>query len=591
LWRDVNFDVVRLVAGGNNQISADQARTVYYQVTGRPFNSVPPPSLYTRRGRWNAVEQEFEWDGALGGETVAGRVKGLSLLSSRMDAVAEPDASVVYCEWTLEFKNVATQEREARAQIALPPGAVVSRLTLWINGEEREAAFSGRSQVRQAYQQVAVVQRHDPVLVTTCGPDRVLMQCFPVPANGGVMKVRIGLTAPLVLHSLEQGQFLWPHLLERNFGIAADFKHALWIESPGPLSGDTNAVVTAKSDTRPFSLHQSLLETDFGQSAQRAVVHRSAEVKTVWSPAEDSGQIIRQTIRPAASSAPKRLIVVVDGSAGMQKYVREITEALSDLPPATELAVVLAGDEVRFLNGNPQPITPELLTGLARSLRQAQFVGGQDNMPALEMAWDFASSVEHGAIVWIHEPQPALLSAESTLRQHIERDSIATRLYEIQMHNGPDRIVEKLDGLAAVQQVPRFGSVRADLGGLFAEWNGKRARFELARELIAASSEASAGLRCSKHIVRLWARDETLRLAGQRQREEAIQLAAKNQLVTPLTGAVVLETQQQFTQNRLTPADPKSVPAVPEPSTMTLVALGIAAWLMRRIFRRTRSVG
>jgi hypothetical protein len=65
--------------------------------------------------------------------------------------------------------------------VQLPPGGVVSRLTLWVNGEEREAAFAGRSQTRQAYQQV-VSRRRDPVLVTTAGRDRVLVQCFPVPA-------------------------------------------------------------------------------------------------------------------------------------------------------------------------------------------------------------------------------------------------------------------------------------------------------------------------------------------------------------------------------------------------------------------------
>jgi hypothetical protein len=67
---------------------------------------------------------------------------------------------------------------------------------LWVNGEEREAAFAGRSQTREAYQKVAIQQRRDPVLVTTAGPDRVQMQCFPVPPNGGLMKIRIGITAP-----------------------------------------------------------------------------------------------------------------------------------------------------------------------------------------------------------------------------------------------------------------------------------------------------------------------------------------------------------------------------------------------------------
>ncbi len=195
-------------------VGPEAARTIYYLVTGRAFNTVPPPKLYAGVGRWRALEEEFTWDNDQAGNAVAGRVKGLSLVSSRQDGFIDPDAALGYLEWTLEFKNASPLPREARAQIALPPGAVVSRLTLWIDGEEREAAFAGRSQVKTAYQEV-VQQRRDPVLVTTCGPDRVLLQCYPVPANGGVMKCRVGLTAPLVLTKAEEAWLRWPSFLER----------------------------------------------------------------------------------------------------------------------------------------------------------------------------------------------------------------------------------------------------------------------------------------------------------------------------------------------------------------------------------------
>ena len=270
---------------------------------------------------------------------VAGRVKGLSLLSSRMDSVAEPDAALVYCEWTLEFKNVSSQPREARAQIALPPGGVVSRLTLWIDGEEREAAFGGRSQTRQAYQQVAVIRRRDPVLVTTCGPDRVLAQCFPVPANGGVMKVRLGITAPLIVDSLEQGRFVWPCFLERNFGIASDFKHGLSIESSALLSSEGGALTPAKTNSHPFLLREELADTDLGESSRSVVtVRRPPEIASVWSPSGDEGQLIRQTIRSTQATAPPRIVLLLDGSVGMQRFVTEISEALSEVPSTVEIA-------------------------------------------------------------------------------------------------------------------------------------------------------------------------------------------------------------------------------------------------------------
>jgi len=57
-------------------IGAEAARAIYYRVTGRAFNSVPPPKLYAGRGRWRVVEEEFTWDNDQGGEAVAGRVAG-----------------------------------------------------------------------------------------------------------------------------------------------------------------------------------------------------------------------------------------------------------------------------------------------------------------------------------------------------------------------------------------------------------------------------------------------------------------------------------------------------------------------------------
>ena len=50
----------------------------------------------------------------------------------------------------------------------------------------------------------------------------------------------------------------------------------------------------------------------------------------------------------------------------------------------------------------------------------------------------------------------------------------------------------------------------------------------------------------SDHLARLWANDEVARILAPRDAEledEAIILAARYQLVTPVTGAVVLETE------------------------------------------------
>jgi hypothetical protein len=579
LRRELDLDVVRWIASGDTTISAEEAREAYYRVTGQSFNSVPPPRLYTRAGRWTALEEEFAWDEALGGESVAQRVKGLSMLSSRLDAVAEPDPAVVYCEWTMEFKNISSQPREARAQVAIPPGAVVSRVTLWINGEEREAAFGGRAQTRAAYQEVAVVQRRDPILVTTCGPDRVLVQCFPVPPNGGVMKVKLGVTAPLLLDAPERGQFVWPHFLERNFSVPSNFRHELWIASPQRLSDGNTEAAKPVSPEKPFTLRQSWREADASRAIKSVTIERTGEVKEVWTADADGREFIQQRLEQSAVAGIRRLLLVLDGSAGMDSFARQLSEAIGSLPNHIELKLLIASDSTSSREDQATTFQPERVDAIQRRLSRAKFQGGQDNLPALMAAWDWASAVEGGAVLWVHGPTPVLLSAESGLLQRLERNTTGTRLFEAQTAAGPDRILEKLDGRSALLTVPRVKSLREDLARLIAQWSGNAQQFEFKRE---KTPNRPNGVPSSRHIERLWARDESQRLAHKRKIDEAMKLAVKNQLVTPVSGAVVLERKEQYDRHRLTPAGPETVPAVPEPTALSLVGLGLAAIAIAR---------
>ena len=578
-FRTPNFDLVRWLGSGDSRVSADKAREIYFRVTGRPFNAVPPPSLFTRAGRWNALDDDFDfsWDDAIGGEAVAGRVKGLSIQASRLDAIAEPAAAVVYCEWTMEFKNVSRQQREARAQIALPPGGVVSRLTLWVNGEEREAAFGGRSQTRQAYQKVAVQQRRDPVLVTTCGPDRVLMQCFPVPPNGGTMKVRLGITAPLVLDSPGRGAFQWPEFLERNFKLPPEFKHAVWVESPMKISSP-NSALAASPDAQKVSLHGNLADGSLGT----VQVERPAETRAVWTPARAASQVIRQRIEESAQPAAARVVLVIDGSAGMKQWSDSLAEAVGQIPPGSELAVVMANDSV-LAPAAPSRADQPMISSLANRLKRFRYSGGCDNLPALEAGWDLAAAADHGAVIWIHDAQPVLLSPTDSLRQRMERGGKTVPVFDLQLRSGPNRIAEQLDGLRSFKAVPRPGRTLGDgLKMQFAVLEGKVHPLEFLRDCVTNST--ADGPQVSRHIERLWAKDEAARLASARRADDASKLAAGHQLVTPFSGAVVLETKQQYEQNNLTPADPQSVPVVPEPSTWALLIVG-SVLIVWRLYR------
>jgi len=586
-----DLDLITWLFSDGHSVSDTDARNIYYRVTGRAFNTVPPPQIYTARGRWNVLDEEFTWDNDQGGSEVAGRVKGLSLANSRQDGFIDADAALAYLEWTLEFKNVSTLQREARAQILLPPGGVVSRLTLWINGEEREAAFGGRSQVREAYQNV-VTQRRDPVLVTTCGPDRVLVQCFPVPADGAMMKVRIGITAPLTLLQEEVAALRWPCFLERNFTIREDFKHTVWTEAKQPLSVPSGDLKVEQSHSGVEVVRGHLTQQGLGDPENAVIVRRSPGVKQAWvvDSREETQRIIRQKIERREPTRPTRAVFVVDGSSGMDEHYPAIAAAITNLPDGLEFAILIALDEAKAVRPSALPATLENRRHAIDLLRQSKPAGGQDNVPALIHAWDLAAESANGVIVWIHGPQPVLLEDAESLRQRVERRPDFPLLHEFQTGIGPNRIAEKLDGIAAVKSVPRLGTTRRDLDHLIATWSGSDKSFSLVREKLGADIAVGSlpGKQTSLHLARLWALDEILRLTAARKFDQALQLAGRYQLVTQISGAVLLETQSQYQAAGLKPVDANSVPAVPEPSTRVLLLLGLALVAGEALWRRKR---
>ena len=91
----------------------------------------------------------------------------------------------------------------------------------------------------------------------------------------------------------------------------------------------------------------------------------------------------------------------------------------------------------------------------------------------------------------------------------------------------------------------------------------------------------------SDHIARLWAHDRVLDLMRTNpadNRAAAVSLATQYRLVTPVSGAVVLETKQQYDESRLAPVSQATVPTIPEPHEWALALLACAAfaWLVWR---------
>ena len=585
-------DLIGSAFAVQNPITPEEAQKVYYRVTGETFDTSIPPE----RAGVNLVRGDtINFDRNQGGERVGGgKLAGLSLARSNLDGSVDADGGVGYMEWTLIFRNDSNLQREARAEVQLPPGGVVSRLTLWVNGEEREAAFAGRGQVREAYQKVAIQQRRDPVLVTTAGRDRVLVQCFPVPPDKGEMKIRLGITLPLVLEDETHAKLLMPHFVSRNFGIPNEVKHTVWILGKTPMwPFDANLTASRQQDV--FTAAGMIDDDTLSNSSSTITLNRNGS-KEMWTKDPfNPGFAVTQTVTDhTPTQYLRRIVLVVDTSESMRKYIPDIQAAIRSLPSDFDVKLILA-DADGLANKDALPNSGQD-GAILMTLQRATLAGGADNTAALLRGWDVAAQKPGiNAIVWIHSPQRLMLTSVDDLRTRWDQRPYGPTLYSVQTTGGVDEIEKRLDGIDEVKSVARSGLLETDLTSLFAQLTGrvKTLQFLRSSKKLDKRLQMFGGVETSDHLARLWANDEVARILAPRDdtlTDEARSLAIQYQLVTPVTGAVVLETAEQYRASGLQPVDAGTVPTIPEPGMIVLLILAGAfvIWLWYMKYRQSR---
>ena len=559
--------------------SPEEAREIYYRVYGVPFNAKPIPF---EKGRWSRLG-DFQLDGDHGATQVGGRVKGLEIASSRIDGSISGNDAVAYLEWTMELRNSnALIDREARLQLQLPPGGVVSRATLWVDGEEREAAYAGRGEVRAAYQRVAVQQRRDPLLVTSKGADRILAQAFPVPRNGGSIKFRIGITAPLEMETTSSARLTLPAVIDRNFSFPSGTSHSVWIESKQVLATAAPGLVVSSIEAGPFRIAGSLQDRHLSGARAAIRVERKAEARALTSRLGDGEFVVQEVIADEEQPA-SALLLLVDGSARLKAWIPQLVAALDAIAPSARVGAILAAEPARQVPMAPWSGAQKQAIGAL--LQSTPFVGGQDNAPALAAAMQALEAEPNSKLLWIHGPQPvSFRDSAARLEQAITR---LARLPVVSLYGveaGPNELLPDAPWAWSARTLPHSGSPAADLSAFLAGVTGQARTLSVRRSQRQTAAELPRG---SDHVARLWASErvlELMRADPTANREAAVALATQYRLVTPVSGAVVLETRQQYKESGLTPASQATVPTVPEPHewAMIMIALATLACLVWR---------
>ena len=540
----------------NKPVSSDKAREIYYRATGRPFNTRFVPNSFRGKGRdalfWTDFDTDdvFDWDAELAGETVGGVARGISLASSDIKGDIDGASHVANLDWEMQFENKSKFLREARAQILLPPHAVVSNVWLWINGTPHPAAFNSRGLTRAAYTAV-VRKRRDPLLVTTYGPDRVLAQCFPVPP-GGTMHIKLSITTPLVIRDDGKAYLPMPTFLERNFQVGS---HSVELTSNENIASPSASLKVEAIQDKPHALKGNILNQDLCLGKGTVVVEGKTKDNSSWSDdIAGGGIIISSKVRNVQAKRPDEIVVVVDGSAAMASNASRLAQALKSIPQSIPITLIRAGDKVEVLAENiPSSSDPKWSSALD-NLKSQTFVGGQDDVPALVKAFDFTQNKECVAILWVHGPQPVKIETSETLVNLLKRSRSDATIYELQMENGPNRTAEALDGIENVHRLPIIISDEAALKDLFSSWTtGGSGEYEMTFDKVNAKQAHSAlalvASRSSVDISPLWANQEVAKLrslVARDKNKDAVEIAKQYRVVTPVSGAVVLETDKDY---------------------------------------------
>ncbi len=585
-------DILGSLYESTHPLSVDQARRVFFKVTGKPFNSVPIPrsaratiqhtGVVIDPNSPNAgVTDEFDIDTDIAGEAVSTVARGLSVSQSKLDAKIDGDSALASLNWAFSFTNDSKFDREARAKILLPPNAVVTKATLTVNNIEHDATIMLRSAARDNYRR-AVTEHKAPLLVSTSGIDQLLVQCYPVGPNE-TMTVKLQIAAPCDIDSKGYAVLVIPAFLERNFQVTVPVQIDIqstkpficrgMISDPGPPENFSKTIhYVGKIDPTP---NDGVVPT--------IAVERDSKCNQVWCKSDKfpGGANIVRDLSQARYIGVKHLIVVVDGSGGMRQYMPQIAHGLMALPSRMTAKLKVIGDSVFDICPDWKKGGDVDYIAAAESLSKYNAEGGQENFPALSAALAVASQTTETSVLWIHAAQPITSGTSYDIKTFLEHAAGHPLLFDMQLVTGPNEILNGTMAQESLVRVARSGLVNNDLIGLFtacvqeskvaAEVDGTAVADGLVPKVAAAPDQSlptgplssasipvngyrlllspnqnykPAGVEGDERLAKIWANAQICRALekGKSNEEIGVSLLADSfKIVSPVSSAVVTE--------------------------------------------------
>lgn len=470
-----------------------------------------------------------------------------------------------YTEKNITVTNAGLQERwrgnqqEAIYTFHLPEGAVITALSLWIEGKEEKGILTSKAKADSAYKTIVGKEMRDPSVVHWQEGNTVSVRVFPVIA-GQSRRFKLGITAPLIRRDSK--------LVYEN----------IWFD--GPAAQHAQEEVSLNFQQSPRDLIAPAVFSDNGQQTWKrsGIYEPDWKIQLSESPlATDAFSFDGQTYtvhpyHPQRMAFDARTIYLDIN----RSWSRSEFEMIYDL---------LKNKSVYVYDNGLVKVTPDNRAKLFKQLQETRF----SLFPLFE----------------IKDPANALLITKNPLESPNLGDLTNSRYLEqlktYLSNNGRIRLFNIGEHLSpylkSLKEYRVFNYERGELAQLkelvekkvFAQAieNDQQVVIDDAGIMI-LQKEGALPATAPDHLMRLFAYNHIMQQTGsglltnKPVEDTVVQEAVKAYVVSPVSSLVVLETQKDYdrfnindSKNSLKNASLQSKGAVPEPHEWALIIIAV----------------
>lgn len=297
------------------------------------------------------------------------------------------------------FRNDSTVPIEGRYVFPLPPGAVVSAFSMWVDGEKREGEILPAAQARAIYEDY-VRRTIDPALLEYIGRDTLAARIFPI-SPGRTRRIEITYSE-IPQAEGELYRYRYPLDTERfSARPLSSVKIEVDLQTSAPtkaIYSPSHAVTVLRQNDRLADIHYEekgvLPTTDFLLYYSVLPEETGMTLLTYRAPEEDGFFLLivsPQVEAPSSAVIPKDLVLVLDRSGSM--YGEKISQAkealtfiLKNLNPEDRFAVVAFSDIAQAQTDRLVPATPRAIDQAIGWVARVEADGGTNIDQALTTA-------------------------------------------------------------------------------------------------------------------------------------------------------------------------------------------------------------